>query len=179
MGGSTVRQSKFAALARMLAQKKLSLGFFSGPYTTASPTVCWLSRGVSGPGHAHRQTQLQPIYALAAAFASGPQRNLSDFTQISACSYKSPHLSTWPRNPVPWAAVPSFQLTYAIKELNCSFLNKAWTACLSVLMRFVIAHRSKLCSTGFCLYCIKRKGEVTSKVNRMRNKINFHIQFLL
>lgn len=67
-----MRQSKFAALARMPAQKKLSLGFFSGPCTTASPTVCWLSRGVSGPGHAHRQTQLQPICALAAAFASSP-----------------------------------------------------------------------------------------------------------
>lgn len=37
MGGSTVQQSKSAALARMLAQKKLSFGFFSGPCTTASP----------------------------------------------------------------------------------------------------------------------------------------------
>lgn len=49
MGGSMLQQSKFAALARMLAQKKLSLGFFSGPCTTASPTVCWLSPGVSAP----------------------------------------------------------------------------------------------------------------------------------
>lgn len=180
MGGSAARQSKFAALARMPAQKKLSLGFFSGPCTTASPTVCWLSRDVSGPGHAHRQTQLQPICALAAAFASSPQRNLSDFPQISACSYELAHLSAWPCSPVPQAAVSSFQLSYALKELNCSFLNKAQPACLSVLMRFMIAYRSKLCSGGFCLYCIKRKGEVTSKVNRTtRNKINFHIQFFL
>lgn len=132
MGGSAARQSKFAALARMPAQKKLSLGFFSGPCTTASPTVCWLSRGVSGPGHAHRQTQLQPICALAAAFASSPQGNLSDFPQISACSYELAHLSAWPCSPVPWAAVSNFQLSYAMKELNCSFLNKARPACLSV-----------------------------------------------
>lgn len=180
MGGSAARQSKFAALARMPAQKKLSLGFFSGPYTTASPTVCWLWRGVSGPGHAHRQTQLQPICALAAASASSPSRNGSDFPQISACSYESAHPSAWPRSPLPWAAVSSLQQSYAIKELNCSFLNKARPARLSGLMRFVIAWRSKLCSGGFCLDCIKRKGAVTSKVNRTtKNKINFHIQFLL
>lgn len=161
MGGSAARQSKFAALARMPAQKKLSLGFFSGPYTTASPTVCWLWRGVSGPGHAHRQTQLQPICALAAASASSPSRNGSDFPQISACSYESAHPSAWPRSPLPWAAVSSLQQSYAIKELNCSFLNKARPARLSGLMRFVIAWRSKLCSGGFCLDCIKRKGAVT------------------
>lgn len=176
MGGRTVQQSKFAAPARMLAQKKLSLGFFSGPYTTASPTVCWLLRGVSGPGHAHRQTQLQPICALAAAFASSPQKSLPDFPQICDCSYELAHLSTRPCSPMPRAAASSFQLYYAMKELNCSFLNKAWPACLSVLMRFGTAYRSKLCSSGFCLYCIKRKGEVTSKANRTtRNKINFHM----
>lgn len=168
MGGRTVQQSKFAAPARMLAQKKLSLGFFSGPYTTASPTVCWLLRGVSGPRHAHRQTQLQPICALAAAFASSPQKSLPDFPQISACSYKLARLSTWPCTPVSWAVVSHFQLSYAIKELNSSFLDKAWPMCLSVLMRFGAAYRSKFCYSGFCLYCIKRKGESKQK-NKQQN----------
>lgn len=178
MGGRTVQQSKFAAPARMLAQKKLSLGFFSGPYTTASPTVCWLLRGVSGPRHAHRQTQLQPICALAAAFASSPEKSLPDFPQISACSYKLTHLSTWPRTPAPWAAVSHFQLSYAIKELNCSFLNKA---CASVSFNEVwdcLQIRVLLQWVLLVLHKEERRSDSKAKITT-RNKINYHMQFLL
>lgn len=104
----------------------------------------------------------------------------SDFPQISACSHELAHPSAWLCSPVPWAAVSRLSLSYALKELNCSFLSEAWPARLSALMRFVIAYRSKPCPDGICFSGIERKGEVTSKANRTTgNKINFHTQFLL